>query len=173
MTLIYRDQRLDVQLGASTAHPHGRVVSLPQGWVDVDDSDIELVGHPVVRSLLPKDAAAAKRLVALRGAAVARDEAIAKAHADYAATIRKLADGDAKLAASAAADWEKRREAATKDGEEFTEPHPDPDQARAAALTAPAPTSMTTTAAVRQIDTPDGGDQASRKVVEPTKAKNA
>jgi hypothetical protein len=152
MTLIYVPQRLNVQLSASKEHPHGRVVDLQPGWLDTDDE--ELLSHPVVSRFKPQTPAIAKRLEATRKAEIARDEAIAKANADYAEAMHEINAGANDELAEAAADWDKRHAEAVDKGVVFTEPHPDPAVQNARSITA-GPAAPVATSALLQKEPPE------------------
>lgn len=142
-TLIHLRQPLDVQLAATAEHPHGRVVRLEpdaDGFCEVDDGDAELATHPVVSRLAPATDDEAARRSGMRAARVARDEAIARARADYAEAVRGLASRGYDEAVADAA-------------------------ARAVAITGGP--SEVATADVAQVATPGDGDQASRRVASP------
>lgn len=129
---VYVPGDLNVQFGPTKEHPDGRVVTLKQGLVELDD---DLAAHPVIAQLATQSPTEAARAERLQKAAAARDEAVGKAQAAYfeevAACDKEATEETAKLTE----EWSQRAAAAAEKGEGFNEPHPDKATAAAINLT--------------------------------------
>lgn len=129
---VYLQNQMHVQMAATQEHPGGRVVTLNQGWNELDE---DMAAHPVLSKLIPESDSEGKRRERLADADEKRRQAHDEAEAEYnevaAECQREQLDERNKLAeehSERAADAQKR-------GVAFNERHPDPDAQHAIAIT--------------------------------------
>jgi hypothetical protein len=133
-TQVYVENRTHVQLPATQESPVGGVLTLEQGWNNLEDE--RLLDHPVIGRLKKREGSAQKRQN--EKAKMSHDVAQGKASAlDEQRMTTEHYQADQEEMQAAVEDWNERAQEAADEGVAFTEPHPDPNVQIARTLTAP------------------------------------